>query len=130
MLALALLCTSLRSSRTSALRSSSALAAAMGSVEVATPVQQDVATNEQASRRILRNTDVCYISLLVSQHVEAVRAVERLRLAVRTVFVLSLVDRRVYIDERCYPNHLPDQRRLQGVAASRQVAGAWAEAYL
>lgn len=32
-------------------------------------------------------------------------ALERLRSAVRKVFVLSLVDRRIYIDETCYPRH-------------------------
>ena len=47
---------------------------AMGSmvpVEVATPVQQGTVVDEQQSEHghVLRNTDVCYISLLVSQHV-------------------------------------------------------------
>ena len=35
-------------------------------------------------------------------------ALERLRSAVRKVFVLSLVDRRIYIDETCYPRHRLD----------------------
>ena len=38
---------------------------------------------------------------------ETMHALERLRSAVRKVFVLSLVDRRIYIDEPWYPRHRP-----------------------
>ena len=56
--------------------------------------------NLSGGQEVLRNADVINISLLASQHVEFISAVGRLREAVRTVFVLSMVDQQAFVDEK------------------------------